>query len=131
MTKSEIAKLKELAKQATPGPWKTADDRADDIETVTPIVPGPKAFSKVARSTYTIDASFIAHANPAAILGLIAKLERYEAALEMIKEKDGFCIYGSSETSDDPDHAFRQGSAYTYSECASIARKALDEGSKT
>jgi hypothetical protein len=51
--------------------------------------------------------------------------DQIREALEKIKAKEGFCIYGSSDTSDDPDVAFRQGSAYAFNECAEIAKEAL------
>ena len=49
------------------------------------------------------------------------------AALEEIKAKEGYCIFGSSETDPDPEVAFRQGSAYSNSDCAAIAAEALKE----
>lgn len=46
-------------------------------------------------------------------------------ALREISEKEGMCIFGSSDTSNLPEVAFRQGSAYSYSECARTSKKAL------
>jgi len=45
--------------------------------------------------------------------------------LNEISEKEGMCIFGSSDTSDLPEVAFRQGSAYSYSECARTSKEAL------
>lgn len=62
---------------------------------------------------------------------LTSKLERMELALREIEAKEGMCIFGSADTSGDPDVAFRQGSAYSNNECAEIARQALkDEDGK-
>lgn len=63
----------------------------------------------------------------------MTELERLKEAnrvmrekLEEIRAKEGFCIFGSSDTSCDPEQAFRQGSAFTYAETAGIAREALE-----
>lgn len=54
-----------------------------------------------------------------------AEIARLRLALEEIKAKEGYCVYGSMDTSHDPEIAFRQGSAYTYSEVARMAAEAL------
>lgn len=71
---------------------------------------------------------YILATNPQAIIEILDRLERYEKALKEIMAKEGLCIFGSSDTSDSPDVAFRQGSAYSNSECAGIAREALEGG---
>jgi hypothetical protein len=52
-------------------------------------------------------------------------------AINQIVAKRGMCIFGSSDTSGDPEVAFRQGSAYSFSECADIAKEALAKYSDT
>jgi hypothetical protein len=59
---------------------------------------------------------------------LRARVERLEGALEKIKGKDGYCIFGSSEMSEDPEQAYRDGSAQAFYDCAEIAREALKQG---
>lgn len=58
----------------------------------------------------------------ASLATLVLELEN---KLKEISEKEGMCIFGSSNTSDLPEVAFRQGSAYSYSECASTSKEAL------
>jgi hypothetical protein len=73
-----------------------------------------------------LHARFPASATYAAQVKLFDKLHRYRAALSEIREKRGYCIFGTSELPGDPELAFRLGSAMSYSECASIANEALD-----
>lgn len=61
-----------------------------------------------------------------------AKIKELEEQVTMLKNglteimnKDGMCIFGSMNTSDNADIAFRQGSAYSNSECARIASTTL------
>lgn len=56
---------------------------------------------------------------------LVEALAQAVDALENVKAKDGMCIFGTWDLADTPDQAFRQGSAYAYSEGAGIARDAL------
>lgn len=58
----------------------------------------------------------------ASLATLVLELEN---KLKEISEKEGMCIFGSSYTSDLPEVAFRQGSAYSYSECARTSKEAL------
>ncbi len=48
-------------------------------------------------------------------------------ALAWIAKKDGFCIFGTADMAEEPDNAFRQGSALTYSECAEKCKEAFAE----
>lgn len=61
-------------------------------------------------------------AGAASLVHLVVELEN---KLKEISEKEGMCIFGSSNTSDLPEVAFRQGSAYSYSECARTSKEAL------
>jgi len=115
MTKSEIAKLKELAEKATPGAWTAYTGSASENGTVL----GPTAFAPIELTDE--DAAFIAHANPAAILSLIERLERHEAALAHYANDAQF---SSGETMTDQQKR-------DMDDYGSIAREALDEGSKT
>ena len=81
---TDIKKLKTLAEAATPGPW---DDYYE-----TGIRPCVMAYDEndkglrsvrafIADTQFDKDRAFIASANPEAVLGLIARIERLEAAL--------------------------------------------------
>ena len=61
----------------------------------------------------------------AGAVSLVALVLELENKLKEISEKEGMCIFGSSYTSDLPEVAFRQGSAYSYSECARTSKEAL------
>lgn len=77
MTEQGIAKIKALAEKATKGPWmrlfgeRTVYDRMEDGCRGNPIVRADSAFG----SDDANNLDFIAAANPAAILALIADLE--------------------------------------------------------
>ena len=127
--KESTVRLKQLAEEATPGPWTVGKDDASHL-IFYPYDTGETDLSRIVISDTEVsmgDKRFIAAANPKAVIGLIARIEKLEAALKEIEAKDGFCIYGSSDTSADPEEAFREGSAYANIECASIAREALKE----
>lgn len=73
MTDTERAELKRLAEKATPGPWSTKPYGPDHVEVLL-----PNGFSRIISDPTVItdyDARFIAFANPAAVLGLLATLE--------------------------------------------------------
>jgi hypothetical protein len=68
---TDYSELKRLAEAATPGPWQT--------ELAYPIIqPGYPARGSIASVLIWPDAHFIAAANPAAVLELIAQIERLE-----------------------------------------------------
>jgi hypothetical protein len=83
----DIDKLKALALAATPGPWmrlfgeRTLYDRMEDGCRGNAIVRADLAYSK--QDADNLD--FIAAANPATVLELIAEVEKLRAAIE--KEK--------------------------------------------
>jgi len=136
MTKSEIAKLKELAKKATPGPWQFFDREfvGDDRECVyykhfcnvdqygahSILFTDTKFFPDENRIASTMaDALFIAHANPAAILNLIGWVELAIEALEMGAFHHTACPYHESIE------------CLCAHEKVDAVLKALDGGSKT
>lgn len=103
-----ITELKELAEKATPGPWEleTYDEKLGWV------ISNQSIFADCAYVTSEDTARFIAAANPAEILDLIAKLEdaqgeiralrATEAGLrERVKELtaivDGFVVHGFTE----------------------------------
>lgn len=59
------------------------------------------------------------------ITALAESCEALEEALHDIENKRGMCIFGSAETAEDPEVAFRQGSAYSFGETAEMAAEAL------
>ncbi|WP_312128116.1 ead/Ea22-like family protein [Brevundimonas sp.] len=83
MTPSEVAELKRLAEDASPGAWWVeADDTGRTIVV--------SSVEVIARNTFH-NSAFIAAANPAAVLALIAENEALTDALK--KANDGFEEY--------------------------------------
>ena len=59
---------------------------------------------------------------------LSANEMRLRAALKEVAAKNGMCVFGASEMPEDPEQAFRLGSAYAFNEAAEIASEALGGG---
>lgn len=91
---TDTNKLKELAERATPGPWQ-ADQLAVTADTRTQVCCGQaymeccgdpeiegEEFDPVCSATSEPLADFIAAANPQAILGLIAEVERLRGQVD-------------------------------------------------
>jgi hypothetical protein len=80
-TGADVEELKRLAEAATPGPWKQTDWQSCDE----PIDAGVATESgqAVAGTMQLEDATFIAAANPQAVLALIAEIARLKARLEI------------------------------------------------
>jgi len=91
MTKSEIAELKELAEKATPGPWQSkkkngyAHEMRLDVAHYEHLILSCFARAHDYGLQAQTDAAFIAHANPAAVLSLIERLERLEITLVNVR----------------------------------------------
>ena len=90
---TDLDKLEALAKAATPGPWNDSGGSIDDFDAectmrIEWIANGiPKDGEKDAiNANYRSDAAFIAAANPASILDLIASARRDEEEIERLKE---------------------------------------------
>lgn len=60
---------------------------------------------------------------------LKAENKRLREALEEIKGKHGFCIFGTPDLEPEPEQAFRQGSHFAFNECAEMAALALKDTS--
>lgn len=81
MTDDDIKRLKRLAEQATPGPWRVNMKghsyhevaRVNDLEIAPP--------NSVDLSHWTVDAAYIAAASPDVVLALLDEIERLRAAL--------------------------------------------------
>jgi len=90
-TKCEfIAELKELAKAATPGPWKLIENEASgSLRIENPNGEGGNLTNSAVTYWENTDGngSYIAAANPQAILRLIERLERYEEALKFYADE--------------------------------------------
>lgn len=101
MDAQELKRLKELAKKATPGPWRASFPTANDIpireadcqvsvkgSLIANVSHGPiypsEPFGSAQREA---NATFIAAANPAAILELIAQAERAVSPAESVKAR--------------------------------------------
>lgn len=89
---TDHTKLKELALAATPGPWINGNDDDSDSCLVGPhrdgIVSRP-----VVKLSSECDAEYIAAANPAAVLALIAEVEKWkQAAITMGANEAKACI---------------------------------------
>ena len=83
-----IEELKRLAEAATPGPWVShpkgyygAVCRADDPYDLVAVTHGQRRNNVLANEAY------IAAANPAAILELIAKIDRAQAEIRALEDK--------------------------------------------
>lgn len=76
----DLEELKRLARDATPGPWSTKEYGPDHLEVLL-----PNGFSRIISDPTVVtdyDARYIAAANPAAVLALIERVEKAEAALK-------------------------------------------------
>lgn len=76
-------RLKQLAEEATPGPWTVGKDDASHL-IFYPYDTGETDLSRIVISDTEVsmgDKRFIAAANPEAVIGLIARIEKLEAAL--------------------------------------------------
>jgi hypothetical protein len=99
---TDLAKLRELAKAATPGPWahvrRGHPDAHPDLQSA--FVEGPpnrldqswtsnvcQAHNAPTLGHHHNDAAFIAAANPAAITALLDRLERAESALRWVDDR--------------------------------------------
>lgn len=79
MTRDEMQELKRLAESATPGPWRASLDGTEQDGWVM----GPNGACDYLTTGYegemaAKDVRFIAAANPAAVLSLIARIEELE-----------------------------------------------------
>jgi hypothetical protein len=94
MTDADLDKLEALAKAATPGPWNDSGGSIDDFDAectmrIEWIANGiPKDGEKDAiNANYRFDAAFIAAANPASILALIASARRDAEEIERLRAR--------------------------------------------
>lgn len=81
MTDDELDALEAAAKAATPGPWKHYNYKGSDCVTVSGKVFLPRLEISVA------DTAFIAAANPAAVLELIAELRQARRERDWLVER--------------------------------------------
>lgn len=91
MTEKELAALETAAKVATPGPWLEAPLYEDRIDTPMQIIAHREHADGervVADCGYSIDSQFIAAANPAAVLELIAELRQARRERDWLAEKN-------------------------------------------
>ena len=78
----DIAALKAAAEVASPGPWKYEGSIYEHMGASIRAVPDDRGIAQLwQHGNVVADAAFIALANPASILSLIARLERAEGAL--------------------------------------------------
>lgn len=80
-----ITELKELAEKATPGPWVAGDDEDSDYFLVGPCGDDGIVYQSVVKLHSETNADYIAAANPAAILELIAKLEDAQGEIRALR----------------------------------------------
>lgn len=90
MTDEQLKRLRDLARQATPGPWRVEHRVYGEQEVasvnVLEIVPP----SSVELAHWIIDADYIAAASPDAVLALLQEVERLRAAnAELRRAIDG------------------------------------------
>ncbi|WP_110877002.1 ead/Ea22-like family protein [Franconibacter helveticus] len=114
---TDIAKLKAAAEKATPGPWRLTVTRFNGITR------GPFSLTKedaLANAAEKVDAEFIAAANPAAVLELIAALEAAEKHIAEL-EAAPVAPVAEGETAVMPDYP---GTALTQRECYQLGLEA-------
>ncbi|HDY6156256.1 TPA: ead/Ea22-like family protein [Pseudomonas aeruginosa] len=89
---TDLTKLKELAERATPGPWSAAWEEGDDTAwpNLFPVIQAGNGEVVIGNEGFYTDleqdkanATVCAAANPQAILGLIAEVERLRSRLEI------------------------------------------------
>ncbi|MEE2492734.1 ead/Ea22-like family protein [Pseudomonas aeruginosa] len=97
---TDLTKLKELAERATPGPWSAAWEEGDDTAwpNLFPVIQAGNGEVVIGNEGFYTDleqdkanATFCAAANPQAILGLIAEVERLRtdaARYRWLRERD-------------------------------------------
>ncbi|HBP1657364.1 TPA: hypothetical protein L5U92_000743 [Pseudomonas aeruginosa] len=97
---TDTNKLKELAERATPGPWSAAWEEGDDTAwpNLFPVIQAGNGEVVIGNEGFYTDleqdkanATFCAAANPQAILGLIAEVERLRtdaARYRWLRERD-------------------------------------------
>lgn len=87
----DLTKLKELAERATPGPWSAVWEEGDDTAwpNLFPVIQDENGETVIGNEGFYSDleqdkanAQFCAAANPQAILGLIAEVERLRESLD-------------------------------------------------
>ncbi len=93
MTNEQLAKIKEAAEKATPGPWETSGVRSrfPNVDSLWININGERVIGLLCGSDKDYALSFrdqhhIAASNPKAVLDLIARLEAAEAELKTTKE---------------------------------------------
>ncbi len=87
-------RLKQLAEEATPGPWTVGKDDASHL-IFYPYDTGETDLSRIVISDTEVsmgDKRFIAAANPEAVLGLIARIEKLEAALRFYADHNNWMV---------------------------------------
>ncbi len=107
MTDDDIKRLKRLAEQATPGPWRVNMKghsyhevaRVNDLEIAPP--------NSVDLSHWTVDAAYIAAASPDVVLALLDEIERLRAAIDVISiDRQSFADFNAR-----PDRSIDPGDA--------------------
>jgi len=86
MTDDDIKRLKRLAEQATPGPWRVNMKghsyhevaRVNDLEIAPP--------NSVDLSHWTVDAAYIAAASPDVVLALLGEVDKLRAASRAVTQ---------------------------------------------
>lgn len=87
----DLDELEAKARAATPGPWRITDRRASpDGPGLDCNLSGPGISANIVRCAGSVNseanAAFIAAANPAAVLELVARVRAYEAALASVAQ---------------------------------------------
>ena len=139
LTPEKLAELRRLAVNATPGPWEAiifdsghskfefeasvcTQDVGDSICRMDGLL--RTAVNERYRTDGSLDAMFIAAANPAAVLGLIDEIERLTAAVERVRE---LADRIDRHTEVEPDPAmFRDADTGAWWEGSDAIRAALD-----
>jgi len=88
MNQQKLNELREIAKRATPGPWRYSPATFYEDWTIET----PECFVKQEESDVPIsdnDGRYIAAANPATVLELLDTIEKYKSALTYYGDLDG------------------------------------------
>ena len=103
---TDLSELEKLARAATPGPWTFGFDdledgvfaSAEEMGNIVCLTPMPKALRSC--EAWPANAAYIAAANPATILALIAERDALRAGLEP------FALAADNMDGDEPDALF-------------------------
>lgn len=85
MTPADLSRIEVLAREATPGPWRVLSDSYVIQNGPEYVADAMDGYDATAPATMAANAAYIAAANPAAVLALIAELTSLRAAVARVR----------------------------------------------